>query len=167
MIRGLGYLRSLEDIRQIALGVGNDGIPILLRDVATVAVGLRCAGDWPSGTEREKPWGHCGRSTWCGCLPGDPGMSRRSLNGLKPGLPEGVRIEVAYDRSALIERAVFSLEKSLAQLLVIVGWSVWSSGHVRSGLGGRHDLAGGKPDGLIVLHLQGLSVNIMSLGASP
>ena len=90
---------------------------------------------------------------------------KAELERLKPGLPEGVRIEVAYDRSALIERAVFSLEKSLTQQLVIVGLvSLVFLAHVRSGLVAVMTLPVGILTAFIVLHLQGLSVNIMSLG---
>ena len=165
MIRGLGYLRSLEDIRQIALGVGNDGIPILLRDVATVAVGpemRRGLAEWNGEGE-----------TVGGIVVVRHGADayqviqdvKAELERLKPGLPEGVRIEVAYDRSALIERAVFSLEKSLAQQLVIVGLvSLVFLAHVRSGLVAVMTLPVGILTAFIVLHLQGLSVNIMSLG---
>ena len=165
MIRGLGYLRSLEDIRQIALGVGNDGIPILLRDVATVAVGpemRRGLAEWNGEGE-----------TVGGIVVVRHGADayqviqdvKAELVRLKPGLPEGVRIEVAYDRSALIERAVFSLEKSLAQQLVIVGLvSLVFLAHVRSGLVAVMTLPVGILTAFVVLHLQGLSVNIMSLG---
>ena len=165
MIRGLGYLRSLEDIRQIALGVGNDGIPILLRDVATVAVGpemRRGLAEWNGEGE-----------TVGGIVVVRHGADayqviqdvKAELERLKPGLPQGVRIEVAYDRSALIERAVFSLEKSLTQQLVIVGLvSLVFLAHVRSGLVAVMTLPVGILTAFIVLHLQGLSVNIMSLG---
>ena len=165
MIRGLGYLRSLEDIRQIALGVGNDGIPILLRDVATVGVGpemRRGLAEWNGEGE-----------TVGGIVVVRHGADayqviqdvKAELERLKPGLPEGVRIEVAYDRSALIERAVISLEKSLAQQLVIVGLvSLVFLAHVRSGLVAVMTLPVGILTAFIVLHLQGLSVNIMSLG---
>ena len=165
MIRGLGYLRSLEDIRQIALGVGNNGIPILLRDVATVAVGpemRRGLAEWNGEGE-----------TVGGIVVVRHGADayqviqdvKAELERLKPGLPEGVRIEVAYDRSALIERAVFSLEKSLTQQLVIVGLvSLVFLAHVRSGLVAVMTLPVGILTAFIVLHLQGLSVNIMSLG---
>ena len=165
MIRGLGYLRSLEDIRQIALGVGNDGIPILLRDVATVAVGpemRRGLAEWNGEGE-----------TVGGIVVVRHGADayqviqdvKAELERLKPGLPEGVRIEVAYDRSALIERAVFSLGKSLTQQLVIVGLvSLVFLAHVRSGLVAVMTLPVGILTAFIVLHLQGLSVNIMSLG---
>ena len=165
MIRGLGYLRSLEDIRQIALGVGNNGIPILLRDVATVAVGpemRRGLAEWNGEGE-----------TVGGIVVVRHGADayqviqdvKAELERLKPGLPEGVRIEVAYDRSALIERAVFSLGKSLTQQLVIVGLvSLVFLAHVRSALVAVMTLPVGILTAFIVLHLQGLSVNIMSLG---
>ena len=165
MIRGLGYLRSLEDFRQIALGVGNDGIPILLRDVATVAVGSemrRGLAEWNGEGE-----------TVGGIVVVRHGADayqviqdvKAELERLKPGLPEGVRIEVAYDRSALIERAVFSLGKSLIQQLLIVGLvSLVFLAHVRSSLVAVISLPVGILTAFIVLHLQGLSVNIMSLG---
>ena len=165
MIRGLGYLRSLEDIRQIALGVGKDGIPILLRDVATVAIGpemRRGLAEWNGEGE-----------TVGGIVVVRHGADayqviqdvKAELERLKPGLPEGVEIEVAYDRSALIERAVFSLEKSLSQQILIVGLvSLAFLAHLRSGLVAVMTLPVGILTAFVVLNLQGLSVNIMSLG---
>ena len=165
MIRGLGYLRSLEDIRQIALGVGEDGVPILLRDVAAVAVGpemRRGLAEWNGEGE-----------TVGGIVVVRHGADayqviqdiKAELQRLKPGLPEGVEIEVAYDRSTLIERAVFSLGKSLTQQLLIVGLiSLVFLVHVRSGLVAVMTLPVGILTAFIVLYLQGLSVNIMSLG---
>ncbi len=164
MIRGLGSIRSLEDIRQIALGVGANGVPILLRDVATIAIGpemRRGLADWNGEGE-----------TVGGIVVVRYGVNayqviqdvKEKLEQLKPGLPDGVWIEVAYDRSALIERAVSSLKKSLFQQILIVGLvTLVFLAHVRSALVAIMTLPVGILAAFVVLDLQGLNVNIMSL----
>jgi Cu(I)/Ag(I) efflux system membrane protein CusA/SilA len=165
MIRGLGYIESLEDIRLIALGVDGNGTPILLDDVARVGMGpemRRGIAEWNGEGE-----------TVGGIVVVRYGADTRQvindvkarLEEIKPGLPEGVEILVAYDRSALIERAVDSLKSALFQQFLIVGLvCVLFLAHFRSGLVAIITLPVGILMAFIAIHLQGLNVNIMSLG---
>ena len=90
---------------------------------------------------------------------------RARLDEIRPGLPEGVEIEVAYDRTSLIDRAVGSIRASLAQQLLIVGLvCLVFLFHLRSGLVAVIALPVGILLAMIVVHLQGLTLNIMSLG---
>ena len=87
------------------------------------------------------------------------------LEEIRPGLPEGVEIEVAYDRTALIDRAVASIRTGLVQQLVIVGLvCLLFLFHLRSGLVAVIALPVGILLALIVVRLHGLTLNIMSLG---
>ena len=87
------------------------------------------------------------------------------LEEIKPGLPEGVEILVAYDRTALIERAVDSLRSALFQQFLIVGLvCILFLAHFRSGLVAIMTLPVGILMAFIAIYLQGLNVNIMSLG---
>ncbi|MDE2804719.1 MAG: CusA/CzcA family heavy metal efflux RND transporter [Gemmatimonadota bacterium] len=165
MIRGLGYIRSVEDIRRIGLGVGPDGTPILLQDVARVSVG-------PESRRGLAEWNGEGETVG-GIVIVRPGAdTRRVIRDVKarlgeigPGLPEGVEIEVAYDRTALIDRAVGSIRMSLLQQLMIVGLvCLLFLAHVRSGLVAVVSLPVGILLAMIVVRLQGLTLNIMSLG---
>ena len=165
MIRGLGYIRSLDDIRRIGLGVGPDGTPILLEDVARVSLG-------PESRRGLAEWNGEGETVG-GIVVVRPGAdTRRVIGGVKnrleeigPGLPEGVELEVAYDRTALIDRAVGSIRFSLGQQLLIVGLvCLLFLAHLRSGLVALIALPVGILLAMIVVRLQGLTLNIMSLG---
>ena len=165
MIRGLGYIENLDDIRKIALGVDARGTPILLRDVATVSIGpemRRGLAEWNG--EGETVGGIVVVRHGAGTLQVIRDVKAR-LEEVKGGLPEGVEIEVGYDRTALIERTVESLGISLAQQLLIVGLiCLIFLFHVRSGLVAVITLPVGILIAFIVMGLQGLNVNIMSLG---
>ena len=165
MIRGLGYIRSLDDIRRIGLGVGADGTPILLQDVARVSVG-------PESRRGLVEWNGEGETVGGIVVVRSGADTRRVIRDVKarleeiaPGLPEGVEIEVAYDRSALIDRAVGSIRTSLGQQLLIVGLVCFVFlFHLRSGLVAVIALPVSILLALIVVRLQGITLNIMSLG---
>ena len=165
MIRGLGYIESLDDIRKIALGVDARGTPILLRDVATVGVGpemRRGIAEWNG--EGETVGGIVVVRHGAGTLRVIQDVKAK-LEEVKAGLPEGVEVKVAYDRTALIERSVKSLRTSLLQQLLIVGLvSMVFLLHFRSGLVAVVSLPVGILLAFLVMSLQGINVNIMSLG---
>ena len=165
MIRGLGYIESLDDIRKIALGVDARGTPILLRDVASVGIGpemRRGLAEWNG--EGETVGGIVVVRHGAGTLQVIRDVKAK-LAQVKAGLPEGVEIKVAYDRTALIERTVESLGMSLAQQLLIVGLiCLVFLFHVRSGLVAIITLPVGILIAFVVMAIQGLNVNIMSLG---
>ena len=91
---------------------------------------------------------------------------KAKLGDLRSALPAaGVEVEVAYDRTALIERAVRSLGTSLGQQLLIVGFVCAAFlFHVRSGMVAVITLPLGILLAFIAMAAQGVNVNIMSLG---
>ena len=165
MIRGLGYIESLDDIRQIALGVDERGTPILLRDVARVGLGpemRRGLADWNG--EGETVGGIVVVRYGADTLQVINDVKAK-LEEVKPGLPEGVEIQVAYDRSGLIERSVDSLKSALTQQFLIVALvCILFLAHFRSGLVAIMTLPVGVLMAFIAIHVQGLNINIMSLG---
>ena len=165
MIRGLGYIRNLEDIRRIVLGVGRNGAPILLGDLARVSMGpemRRGLADWNG--EGEAVGGIVVVRYGADAYQVVQDVKAK-LEQVRPGLPEGVQIEVAYDRSALIERAVSGVTSSLFRQILIVGLvTLVFLVHLRSALVIITILPVGILMAFIVLNLQGLTVNIMSLG---
>ena len=165
MIRGQGLIESLDDIRTIALGVNAAGTPILLEDVAEVGVGpemRRGIAEWNG--EGETVGGIVVVRHGEGTLEVIRAVKAK-LEAAKAGLPDGVEIEVAYDRTALIERAVTSLSVSLGQQLLIVGLvCIAFLFHVRSGMVAIITLPLGILIAFIVMSAQGVNVNIMSLG---
>ncbi len=165
MIRGLGYIKSLDDIRKIALGVDERGTPVLLRDVATVQIGpemRRGLADWNG--EGEVVGGVVIVRYGANALQVIEDVKTK-LAQLKSGLPEGVEIEIAYDRSALIERAVENLGAKLLEESLVVGLvCMLFLAHVRSAFVAILTLPIGILMAFIVMHGQGINANIMSLG---
>lgn len=90
---------------------------------------------------------------------------KAKLESLKAGLPEGVEIQVAYDRSTLIERAVETLkEKLLEESIVVALVCIAFLLHFRSSLVAIITLPIAILMAFIVMHYQGITANIMSLG---
>lgn len=165
MIRGRGYFESLDDIRRTALGVDARGTPILLRDVARVAVGpemRRGLADWDG--EGETVGGIVVVRSGANTLQVIRAVKKR-LAELRPGLPAGVTIETAYDRSRLIERAAASLQNALTQQLGIVALvCVLFLVHFRSAMVAVIALPVGILAAFAAMYWQGIDANIMSLG---
>ena len=165
MVRGLGYIQSLDDINGIPLGVDSNGTPIRLQDVAHVHIGpelrrgiveLNGEGEVAGGVVIMR-FGENAQATIIGV--------RKKLDELKQGLPEGVEIVTVYDRGDLIERAVNTLNKALTQELIIVCILVsLFLLHLRSSLIIVITLPLGILMAFIVMKMQGLNANIMSLG---
>ena len=165
MVRGLGYIQSIDDLNSIPVSVDQNGTPIRLRDVANVQIGpelrrglvdLNGEGEVAGGVVIMR-FGENALATIQAV--------RAKLEDLKAGLPEGVEIVPVYDRGDLIERAVDSLNTSLAQELVIVSIVViLFLLHARSAFVVIITLPLGVLMAFIVMRIQGLNANIMSLG---
>ena len=165
MVRGLGYIQSIDDLNSIPVSVDENGTPIRLRDVANVQIGpelrrglvdLNGEGEVAGGVVIMR-FGENALATIQAV--------REKLEELKAGLPEGVEIVPVYDRGDLIERAVDSLNTSLAQELVIVSIVViLFLLHARSAFVVIITLPLGVLMAFIVMRIQGLNANIMSLG---
>ncbi len=165
MVRGLGYIRGIADINSIPLGVDVNGTPIRLQDVAHVHIGpelrrglveLDGEGEAVGGVVIMR-FGENAKSTIAGV--------RKKLDELRLGLPEGVEIIPVYDRGDLIERAVNTLKEALSQELIIVCFMVaLFLLHLRSALVIVITLPLGILIAFIVMKMQGLNANIMSLG---
>jgi len=165
MVRGLGYIRGIADINSIPLGVDINGTPIRLQDVAHVHIGpelrrglveLDGEGEAVGGVVIMR-FGENAKTTIAGV--------RKKLDELRLGLPEGVEIIPVYDRGDLIERAVNTLKQALSQELIIVCLMVaLFLLHLRSALVIVITLPLGILIAFIVMKMQGLNANIMSLG---
>jgi|TARA_R110002110_G_C13470277_1_gene720497 Cu(I)/Ag(I) efflux system membrane protein CusA/SilA len=165
MVRGLGYIKSEKDLENIPVSVDKDGTPIRIKDIANVQIGpelrrglvdLNGEGEVAGGVVVMR-FGENALATIQGV--------RNKLEELKKGLPEGVDIVPVYDRGDLIERAVKSLNMSLLQELLIVSLVVIIFLlHARSAFVAIITLPLGILMAFIVMRLQGLNANIMSLG---
>ncbi|HUX07916.1 MAG TPA: efflux RND transporter permease subunit, partial [Acidobacteriota bacterium] len=189
MVRGVGYLGTLtdaeleeararavdlermrseavlEDLRRTSLGATAQGTPIYLSDVANVSTGpeiRRGIAEWNGEGESVggiivMRFGENARTTI--------GSVRERLDELERGLPPGVDIVTAYDRSDLIDRAIETLTKALTEEMLIVALvTILFLIHARSALVAIVVLPSGVLGSLLIMHLLGLNANIMSLG---
>ncbi|HAI10563.1 MAG TPA: AcrB/AcrD/AcrF family protein, partial [Phycisphaerales bacterium] len=181
MVRGIGYLGSLDskqapnaalrtsqtlsDLQQIALGANEDGKPIYLQDVADIRTGSeirRGVADWNGEGETVggvvvMRFGENAKRTI--------EMAKEKLQTLAQGLPAGVSLDVAYDRSDLIERAVSTVYHTLLEEVTVVGLIIiLFLLHARSALVAAFVLPTGVLLTLLVMYTMGINANIMSLG---
>ena len=165
MVRGLGYIRSMEDIRNIAVGVDAGGTPVRVGDVATVRLGpelRRGLAEWNG--EGEVVGGIVVMRYGENALAVIDRVKEK-IDSLKPGLPEGVSIRTAYDRSALIRGAIDNLRTKLIEEMTVVALvCVVFLLHFRSAFVAVFALSAGVLISFGVMHTQGLNSNIMSLG---
>jgi len=165
MVRATGYIKNAEDLENIPLGVNKNGTPLLLKDVAEIVIGPQMRrGIAELNGEGEAVGGivvmRFGENAQQVIV-----RIKEKLEQLKQGLPEGVEIVTVYDRSALIERAVDNLSfKLLEEFGVVALVCVLFLFHVRSSLVAIISLPVGILTAFIVMHMQGLNANIMSLG---
>ncbi|MDZ4800870.1 MAG: CusA/CzcA family heavy metal efflux RND transporter [Bryobacteraceae bacterium] len=165
MVRGRGYARSTEDIGNIVLNSPENGTPIRVKDVGTVELGpdirrgiaeWNGRGDAVSGIvvmrQAENALAVIDRV-------------KEKLKEIEPGLPKGVRVVTAYDRSDLILRSIDNLKRTLTEELVIVSIIIfiflW---HVPSAIIPVLTIPVAIFISFIPMRLMGVTANIMSLG---
>jgi Cu(I)/Ag(I) efflux system membrane protein CusA/SilA len=165
ILRVKGYLTSLADLQKVAVGLGEKGVPILLRDVATIQFGpdLR-RGIAEANGQGETVGGivivRYGANAYQVIQDVKARLAKAML-----ALPPDVKITVNYDRTELIDRAVKTLqdkliEESIVVALVCLAFLL----HLRSALVAIIILPVAVLIALLVMFGQGLSSNIMSLG---
>jgi Cu(I)/Ag(I) efflux system membrane protein CusA/SilA len=165
MVRGLGYIRSLKDIEDIAIRVDEKGTPIRVKDVASVHIGPELRrGVAELNGEGEVAGGVVIMRSGENALATIQGVKQK-LADLADGLPEGVEIVPVYDRSSLIERAVDNLTYTLVVEFILVSLICGAFLlHLRSSLVVIVSLPIGILLAFIAMKLQGINANIMSLG---
>ena len=165
MVRGLGYIKGIEDIKNIPLSVSENGTPILISNVADVHIGpemrrgiaeLNGEGEVVGGIVVMR-FGENALATI--------ERVKQKLEDLKSGLPEGVTIKSVYDRSGLIQNAIkFLKEKLIEETIVVAIVCLLFLLHIRSAFVAIFTLPVGILMAFIVMNQQGLNANIMSLG---
>ncbi len=165
MVRGLGYIKSIQDLENIPLGVDGNGTPILLKSVANVHLGPELRrGLAELNGEGEVVGGVIVMRYGENALKVIHAVERK-LEELKKGLPEGVEIVPVYNRAALIERAIDNLKEKLIEESIIVAIvSIIFLLHFRSAFVAIFTLPVGILISFIVMYYQGINANIMSLG---
>ena len=165
MVRGRGYAQSTEDLAKIVLANNESGVPVRIADIGEVTLGpdiRRGVADW-NGTG----------DTVAGIVVMRQGENalevidrvKQKLHDIEPGLPPGVKILTAYDRSELILRSIENLKHTLTEELVIVAIVIliflW---HVPSAVIPIITIPIAVIISFIPMKMMGLTSNIMSLG---
>jgi Cu(I)/Ag(I) efflux system membrane protein CusA/SilA len=165
MVRATGYIDSLDDLRNIPLGVNAQGTPILLTEVAHVRLGPQMRrGVAELDGEGEVVGGIIVMRFGENALKTINGVKKR-LSELSASLPEGVEIIETYDRSALIKRAVNNLNGKLVEEFIVVALVCAAFlFHLRSSLVIIVSLPVGILVAFIIMERMGINANIMSLG---
>ncbi|MBN8732444.1 MAG: efflux RND transporter permease subunit [Acidobacteria bacterium] len=165
MVRGRGYVRSTADIEQIVLAANESGVPVRVGDVGTVTLGpdiRRGVADW-NGTGDVV-------SGIVVMRQGENALDviervKIKLREIEPGLPKGVKIVTAYDRSDLIRRSIDTLKRTLTEELIVVSLVIllflW---HVPSALIPILTIPIAILISFIPMYGMGITSNIMSLG---
>jgi Cu(I)/Ag(I) efflux system membrane protein CusA/SilA len=166
MVRGRGYIRSLDDIGNTVISYNaQTGTPVLVRDVATVAFGpdmRRGAGELDGKGEAVggiviMRYGENAQKVI--------ERTKEKLNDLRSTLPPGVKLVTTYDRSELIDRAVDNLRRTLIEELVIVSLVImiflWD---LRSAIVPIITIPVTVMLAFIPMQWMGMTANIMSLG---
>jgi Cu(I)/Ag(I) efflux system membrane protein CusA/SilA len=165
MVRSEGYLRSRADFEQVPVTTNANGVPVLLRDLATVRRGptfrrgiaeLDGQGEVAGGVIVLRS----GKNAKAAIA-----AVKAKLAALERSLPAGVDIVPTYDRSQLIDAAVDNVwGKLLEEFLVVALVCALFLGHLRSAFVAVITLPLGVLAAFIVMDLQGVSANLMSLG---
>src|SRR3984893_6363414 len=164
MIRGLGYLHSLNDLETVPVATKN-GTPVLVRNLGTVTFG-------PDIREGVAEWQGDGETVG-GIVVMRDGMNALSvINGIKqkllevkPSLPAGVEVIAGYDRSGLIQASIETLQRDLLEEAIIVSVVIIVFlFHFRSALIAILALPIAVLVSFIPMYWLGVTSNIMSLG---
>ncbi|HKW29266.1 MAG TPA: efflux RND transporter permease subunit [Verrucomicrobiae bacterium] len=165
ILRVKGYITDLDDLKKVAVGVGANGVPILLRDVANIQFGpderrgiadLNGDGETVGGIVVVR-YGANARQVI-------RDVKQKLAQAMK-ALPPDVKATVVYDRTALIDRAVSTLEeKLLEESLVVAVVCLLFLLHFRSALVAIVILPVAVLISFLIMYEQGISSNIMSLG---
>jgi len=165
IVRASGYLRTLDDFRNIPLNTSAGGVAVKLGDVARIQLGPEVRrGIADLDGEGEVAGGVIVMRSGKNALHTIAAVKAK-LAALKSSLPAGVEIVPVYDRSSLIERAVENLQHKLVEEFIVVALvCALFLFHVRSALVAVISLPLGILAAFIVMRYQGVNANIMSLG---
>ena len=165
ILRVKGYLTSLDDLKQTAVGMGERGVPILLRDVANIQFGSDMRrGIADLNGDGETVGGVVVVRSGANAYQVIQDVKARLATAMK-ALPPDVQATVTYDRTALIDRAVSTLEEKLIEESIVVALVCLAFLlHLRSALVAILILPVAVLISFLVMFGQGISSNIMSLG---
>ena len=165
VVRGRGYIKKTDDIEKIAVGVNENGTPILLRDVATVRLGP----DMRRGLAELNGQGEVAGGIVVMRF-GENALTviervKAKLKEIEPSMPKGVKVVTVYDRSDLIRESIATASESLLEELIVTGVLIIAFLlHVRSAIVPILTLPIAVLIAFIPMYLLEIGINIMSLG---
>jgi Cu(I)/Ag(I) efflux system membrane protein CusA/SilA len=164
MVRGRGYARSVPDIESIVVGTDGKGTPVMVRDVARVALGpdirrgvvdLDGMGDTAGGIVIMR-YGENALNVIA--------RVKQKIDSIRPSLPQGVELVTTYDRSELIQRSIDNLKGELLLEMIIVSLVIliflW---HIPSAIVPIVTIPVSVVLAFIPMYFMGITSNIMSL----
>jgi len=164
-VRGKGYITDVSDIEEITLKSGANGIPVKIKDVATVQIGgdirrgmldLNGEGEVVGGIIVMR-YGENAQTVI--------DRVKEKLIELEKGLPEGIEIQTSYDRSVLISKAISTLRDAIIEEAIIVSLIVLVFlFHFKSALRILIEIPVAILISFILMRQFGITSNIMSLG---
>jgi Cu(I)/Ag(I) efflux system membrane protein CusA/SilA len=164
MVRGLGYLRSTQDLENVPVSTKN-GTPVLIRDLGNVTFGpdiRRGVAEWNG--QGEVVGGIIVMRFGMNALNVIDGVKKK-LAEIKPSLPPGVEVVSGYDRSGLIRESIKTLQRDLLEEALIVSFvTIAFLFHFRSALIPILTLPIAVVASFIPMYFLHVSSNIMSLG---
>lgn len=165
IVRGLGYIKSTADLETIPVATNGAGVPILLRDVATVTIGPDLRRGIATLDDKGETVGGIVIMRY-----GENALNvihaiKAKLQEITPSLPPGVKIIPTYDRSDLILRAIDNLRRTITEELLIVSAIIllflW---HIPSAILPILTIPTAIIIAFIPIDMMHLTANIMSLG---
>ena len=164
-IKGKGYIRNKEDIENINIMTGNNGVPIRIGDIATVQIG---------GDTRRGLLDMNGEGEVVGGIIvmryGENAQTvidrvKEKIKELEKGLPPEIKVEVSYDRSDLISKAIQTLRNAIFEESLIVSLIVMLFlFHFRSAIRILIEIPVALLISFILMKQFNITSNIMSLG---
>jgi cobalt-zinc-cadmium resistance protein CzcA len=165
-IRSEGLIGSLDDIGKIVVTSTSSGIPVLVRDVAEVGFGNSTRFGAMTYNDQGEVVGGVTLM-----LKGENSSAvvnrvKERIRQIEKTLPEGLEIEAFLDRSRLVKRAIGTVEKNLIEgALIVIAVLVIFLGNLRAGLIVASVIPLAMLFAVSLMHVFGVSGNLMSLGA--
>ncbi len=164
MIRGRGYVKSLEDLENIALKNDERGVPVLLRDVARVQIGPDIRRGLADLNGEGEVVGGIVVVRFGENMLDVLSDVKEKIKEIKPSLPEGIEIVTTYDRSDLIRSSINTLWKEILKLtLAVLVVCLVFLGHLRSALIVILTLPVAILSSFVIMKRMMITSNIMSL----
>lgn len=164
-IRGIGLVKTLDDIEKIAVKTNNSGIPVLVRDIATVRYGSATRYGALVVDTTEAVGGVVMMLKGANAHEVIDNVETR-IATIQKSLPDGVKIEPFLNRSDLVNRAIGTVTRNLAEgALIVIFILVLLLGNLRAGLIVASVIPLSMLFAIALMNLFGVSGNLMSLGA--